>query len=380
MANEVKGRILLAEDDAVLRRSYVRLLSHAGYAVVDVEDGGAAASRLRDGGFDALVTDISMPGVDGMELLALAREADADLPIVLITASPTVATAVRAIERRVLRYLIKPFAAEELENALGDAMRVRRLATVKRAAETLVRDEARRAAASATAFTDTLEKLWMAYQPIFSCGGGATNPQRLYAYEALVRSDGALKNPAQILQTAEALDRLHDLGRVVRRRVATRAAGNGDGDVFFFVNLHPRDLVDDELYDRAAPLSRVASRVVLEVTERDSLEGVDGLATRLEKLRALGYRIALDDLGAGYAGLASFIELRPEIVKLDMALIRGLDTDKARHAIVANLRTLCVELGCLVVAEGVETAGEREALVNLGFQLLQGYHLGRPQR
>ncbi len=375
MKLEVKGKILLAEDDAVLRRSYVRLLHLAGYEVVDVEDGAAAAELLRDGLFDALVSDISMPGVDGMELLALAREADADLPIVLITASPSVATAVRAIERRVLRYLIKPFAADELESALADAMRLRRLATVKRAAEALVRDEARRADASASAFTDTLEKLWMAYQPIVDC-----TRREVYAYEALMRSDGELKNPATILQAAEALDRVHELGRVVRRRVAARVAGESDAALCFFVNLHPRDLCDDELFDPAAPLSKVAARVVLEVTERDSLEGIEGLATRLQRLRGLGYRIALDDLGAGYAGLASFIELRPEIVKLDMALIRGLDRDKARHTVVSNMRALCAEFGCLVVAEGVETEGERDALIHIGFQLLQGYHFGRPQR
>ena len=371
----VKGRILLADDDAVLRRSYVRLLNRAGYEVVDVEDGRAAAARLHEGQFDALVSDISMPGVDGMELLTLAREADADLPIVLITASPSVATAVRAIERRVLRYLIKPFQTEELESALGDAMRLRRLAVVKRAAEALVRDEAKRADASASALTDTLEKLWMAYQPIFDC-----KRQQLYAYEALMRSDGELKNPLAILKAAEALDRIHELGRVVRRRVAARVAEAGEETPFFFVNLHPRDLVDDELFDPKAPLSLVAGRIVLEVTERDSLDDVEGLSSRLQRLRALGYRIALDDLGAGYAGLASFIELQPEIVKFDMALIRGLDADKARHTVVSNMRTLCAEFGCLVVAEGVETVGERDALLQIGFELLQGYYLGRPQR
>ncbi|HEX4460258.1 MAG TPA: response regulator, partial [Polyangia bacterium] len=84
-----RGRILLAEDDAGLRRSYVRLLKRAGFEVEDVEDGASAAWQLRGDRFDALLSDISMPGVDGMELLKLAREADEELPIVLMTAQPT---------------------------------------------------------------------------------------------------------------------------------------------------------------------------------------------------------------------------------------------------------------------------------------------------
>ena len=148
------------------------------------------------------------------------------------------------------------------------------------------------------------------------------------------------------------------------------------GDVF--VNLHPLDLIDDDLLDPHAPLSLFASRVVLEVTERASLERVSEVPSRIRNLRAKGYRIAIDDLGAGYAGLTSFTALTPEIVKIDMSLIHGLDRDPVKRKLVTSIASLCLDLGILVVAEGIETEEERSAAAAAGCGLLQGFLMGRP--
>jgi EAL domain-containing protein (putative c-di-GMP-specific phosphodiesterase class I) len=92
-----------------------------------------------------------------------------------------------------------------------------------------------------------------------------------------------------------------------------------------FVKVHPSDLEDPDLLSSRGILSPFASRVVLEITERSGLEQVAGVGCRLKRLRELGYRIALDDIGAGYSGLSSLAHLEPEIVKVDMSLIRGVD-------------------------------------------------------
>jgi len=144
------------------------------------------------------------------------------------------------------------------------------------------------------------------------------------------------------------------------------------------VNLHPADLADPELYLADAPLARFASRIVLEITERASLEAVPDVSARMAELRTRGYRIAVDDLGAGYAGLNYFASLRPDIVKIDMSLTRGVDVDPVRAKVVQSLVNLSHELGMLVVAEGVETVGERDTLVAMGCNYLQGYLLARP--
>ncbi len=100
----------------------------------------------------------------------------------------------------------------------------------------------------------------------------------------------------------------------------------------------------------------------------------------MAKLKSLGFQIAIDDLGAGYAGLTSFTQLQPEIAKLDMSLVRGVDADSRRQSIIRSMKKLCDELGILVVAEGVQTAAERDKLAELGCDLLQGYLFARPER
>ena len=97
-------------------------------------------------------------------------------------------------------------------------------------------------------------------------------------------------------------------------------------------------------------------------------------------LRRLGYRIAVDDLGAGYAALGALAMLEPDVVKLDMSLVRDLDRHPTKRRVVGAIATLCRELGSKVVAEGVETAIERKVLVELGIDLLQGYLFAKPAR
>ena len=134
----------------------------------------------------------------------------------------------------------------------------------------------------------------------------------------------------------------------------------------------------DQLYDPEAPLSRHARRVVLEVTERAGLDAIPELANRLSRLRGLGYRVAIDDLGEGYAGLTSLARVAPEFVKLDMSLVRGIDASTAQQKIIASTVQLSRALGSDIIAEGVETAAERDALVAIGLDLLQGYLIARP--
>jgi EAL domain-containing protein (putative c-di-GMP-specific phosphodiesterase class I) len=117
---------------------------------------------------------------------------------------------------------------------------------------------------------------------------------------------------------------------------------------------------------------------VLEVTERGRIDAVSDLNARIERLRALGYRIAVDDFGAGYAALNSFASLHPDVAKIDMALVRGVDRDPYRRTLVASVNAMCRDLGILVVAEGIETEAERATLVDLGCDLLQGFLIGMP--
>jgi EAL domain-containing protein (putative c-di-GMP-specific phosphodiesterase class I) len=144
------------------------------------------------------------------------------------------------------------------------------------------------------------------------------------------------------------------------------------------MSLHSRDLLDESLFSPDQPLTAIASRVVLEITERAALDDVEDARDRVARLRKLGYRIAVDDLGAGYAGLTSFVTLEPEYVKLDVSLVRGIDQQPMKRSLVRSITQLCRELGFEVVAEGVETCAERDVVVDCGCDLVQGFLIAKP--
>ena len=99
---------------------------------------------------------------------------------------------------------------------------------------------------------------------------------------------------------------------------------------------------------------------------------------RLAVLRKLGYALAVDDLGAGYAGLSAFTMIRPEVAKIDMSLVRGVDADPTKQRLIQAMVGVCSEMGISVVMEGVETREERDTLLSLGSDLLQGYLFAKP--
>jgi EAL domain-containing protein (putative c-di-GMP-specific phosphodiesterase class I) len=202
----------------------------------------------------------------------------------------------------------------------------------------------------------------------------------VFAHEALVRNEEpTLRNPGDLFDAAERLNRLRDLGRAIRAHVARTMTEYPDvGNVF--VNVHTADLDDETLFDPSSPLSQQAGRVVLEITERAALDRVRDLTNRMASLRKLGFRIAVDDLGAGYAGLTSFAQLEPDVVKVDMSLIRNVDSSATKRKVVGTVIALCRDLGITLIAEGIETERERETLIALGGDLCQGYLFARPGR
>ena len=370
-----RGKILLIDDESIVLSAYGRALREAGFNVEQIASGTEGIAALRAGTFDLVICDVGLAGASGIDVLRAAHAHDPDLPVVLMTGGRSVESATEAVEHGALRYLLKPIDACLMRRTADDALRLRRIALVKRHAFELygnsVSNEESRAHLSEQ-LDCALSSLHMAFQPIVRY-----STRSIFAYEALVRTEHeCLRRPDRLFKVAEELQRVHEVGRQIRRSVAACLA-NPEAQGRVFVNLHPSDLDDPELGSPDAPLSKFAHRVVLEVTERASLEGVD-VRSRLAPLRALGYEIALDDLGAGYAGLSSFAQLRPEVVKLDMSLIRGIDTEPTKQRIVETMHSLCDGLGMLVIAEGVETRGECDTLLALGCDLLQGYLFAKP--
>lgn len=376
MAAEQKARILAVDDEEALLRYYQRAIGAGGYEVVTCERPADALNELDTSRFDVIITDLAMPGMSGIELLRAVRTRDMDVPVIIITASPALETALQAIDEGALKYLVKPVHAQELLATIERAVALGRMSRLKRQALALLQqrgDEPGDRASAAAALERALSGLTMAYQPVVDVAKGT-----VFGYEALMRtSEKAYPSPLAVLEAAERLDRLPDLGRRIRELVAAQSAQAPDG-VAVLVNLHPRDLLDEQLFDRRAPLSLVAKRVILEITERSLLEDVANPHARIARLRALGFRVAVDDLGAGYAGLNSFAQLEPDVVKLDLTLVRDIHLSSMKRSLVQAMIEVCRTLNVLLIAEGVETAAERDVLTELRCPLMQGYLFAKP--
>lgn len=208
------------------------------------------------------------------------------------------------------------------------------------------------------------------YQPIVEAGSHA-----IFGYEALCRpTHEAFGGPAELIETAEHAGRILELGRVCRT-VSMAPLSQLDG-ALMFVNLHPREL--DAALVHEKPMADFADRIVLEITETAAIADYERVREIILKLRKHGYRIALDDLGAGYAGLNSLALLAPDYVKIDMALIRGIHQKSSSRRLVKHLLEFCTGEHIPVIAEGVESEAEHDIVQQIGCPLIQGNYLAHP--
>lgn len=369
-----RDTVLLVDDEASILEVYGSLLAR-DYACVAARSVSEAQEHLRSGEVAAVLVDVMMPGADGFEMLRRVRAVDLDVPVILITGSPSLDSAIRAVERGAFRFLVKPISAQDLRAAIGAAVRQCKLARAHRqardvlGASALPADEAGRE----EWVDDVLASLQLHVHPILDL-----RDQSLFAVEGLSRFQrAALPGVEEVIHGIESAGRLAEFGRAVRNQAADlmRALPSG---AHFFVNLHPTDLLDADLYDPDSALARNAHRVVLEVTERGRVAELSDLGGRLARLRDLGFRLAVDDLGAGNNGLATFSQLEPEFVKLDRVLVQGAASNLRLYKIVMRLCQLSREMGAKIIAEGIETAAQEEAMRSAGCDFVQGWLYGRP--
>jgi EAL domain-containing protein (putative c-di-GMP-specific phosphodiesterase class I) len=217
------------------------------------------------------------------------------------------------------------------------------------------------------------DALTMVAQPITDAVTG-----QVVGYEALARFSRSEAGPVRPdLVFAEAAE----LGLGLRFEYAALAAALGllpslPTHCYLSVNLSAAAAASPECTRLLA--SAPLDRLVLELTEHDAVEDYQVVLGTLTSLRAAGLRLAIDDVGAGFASLRHILRLEPDIIKLDLSLTRAVDADPARRALVASLVGFAQELGITLVGEGVETEPQRQALLQLGVRFMQGYLMGRP--
>lgn len=217
----------------------------------------------------------------------------------------------------------------------------------------------------------------MAFQPIVE-----VETRTVFAQEALVRGadgSGAGAVLAQVSDTNRyGFDQLCRSTAIEQAALLDLTAGGASLSINFLPNAvyEPKACIRVTL-DAAMRTGLPITSIIFEFTESESINP-DHLLNILRSYRAMGFRTAIDDFGAGYAGLGLLTKFQPDIVKLDMELVRGIDTDPVKRTIVRHTLATLTELGIQPVCEGIETVGEYTALRDLGVTLMQGYLFARP--
>lgn len=215
----------------------------------------------------------------------------------------------------------------------------------------------------------------MAFQPIINLSTGV-----IFAHEALVR--GATGESAGSLLSKLDKNNLYPFDQACRV-TAVEWAAKLQVPAMLSINFMPNAVYKAETCIRttleaAKRFNFPLERIIFEVTEQEQVLDIDHLSGILRAYRKQGFMTAIDDFGAGYAGLNLLADFQPDLIKLDMQLIRNVDQDSVRQILVEATLNMCRKLNIQVIAEGIESIGELHTLRDMGVQLFQGYLLAKP--
>lgn len=214
-----------------------------------------------------------------------------------------------------------------------------------------------------------------AYQPIVNFA-----TRTIYAHEALVRGPNGESAASVLAQvTPENVYRFDQACRVKAVAGAARLGMRERLSINFLPNaVYRPEVCIRSTMEAARAHNFPTDRIIFEVTEGERVQDRAHLVNIFHEYRRFGFCTAIDDFGAGYAGLNLLAEFQPDLVKIDMDLVRNIDASAARQAIVRAVAAMCGQLGVLVLAEGIETRAERDFLAGAGIELMQGYFFSKP--
>ncbi|MBL4606545.1 MAG: EAL domain-containing protein [Pseudomonadales bacterium] len=219
------------------------------------------------------------------------------------------------------------------------------------------------------------------FQVIFSL-----KERKAYGYEALARGPykSDLYKPIALFSYAFTRGHLQALDKV-SSALALRRFERAKLSEKIFINLSPQTITSfdskiESLLNLGEAKGVPPEKVVIEVTEHFASEDLSQLISALNKYRAMGVEVAIDDFGAGYSGLRQWLDIEPDYIKLDGHFVKNVNSDKKKRLFIESVKSLTDKLGCKLIVEGIETKEEFSFISDLGVDLVQGYFIGYPQR
>ena len=380
--------VLVVDDNLANVKLLYGILERAGLRNVRAYTDSREAVDSLERPPDLALVDLHMPHLDGYAVLErlVQRAAGSYLPTVILTADASPEALRRALDTGAQDFITKPFDATEVLLRVRNLLQtsylhkelrlhnrwLRTRVDQQRAVEEVERGERAQQEARISAVLRT-QALTVVFQPVVAVDSG-----RVVGVEALSRfSAEPVRSPDVWFAEAERVGLGVDL-QLLALQHALVALEKLPPEVFLAVNVAP-GVVLDPGRRLLRMVGGVLDRLVLELTEQVPVEDYDVLNAAIAPFREGGARLAVDDTGAGYAGLRHLIALAPEVVKLDLSLTRGIDRDPARRALASALVRFGRDTGAEVVAEGVETPEELDTLRTLEVPWAQGYLIARPQ-
>ena len=384
-ADQAPWRVLIAEDDAAMRVALESLIGaderlDLVAAAADADEAIAAAIEVRP---DGCIVDVNLPGGGGPQAAREIRRQLPDAYVLALSGHEDRPTVVEMLRAGAAGYVVKGIAPEDLlaaihrtaegQSTLSPAVTD---SVVGELAEHLARDEASKRMYDAT--TDAIGRVLaegqfhMVFQPICRLRSG--HP---IGFEALARFGMEPRQPPDVWFSQAA-----DVGMLLELEIeAVKAAlptlEKLPPGSFLSVNVSPSTILSPRFLSALVATGR-GSQIVVEVTEHAPITDYGAVNAAMDRLRAHGVRLAVDDAGAGFASLRHIVQLAPDLIKIDGELTRHVGGDRSQRALTSALIAFARETGATIVAEGLETDEQISALRSLGVEVGQGFRLGRP--
>ena len=376
-------RVLLADDEPGLRTALGELLSHVERVeLIGTAPDAKEAIRIAElGRPDVALVDVRMPEGGGPHAARGISRVSPATRVIALSAYEDRANVLEMLRAGAVGYLVKGADVDELVDGIRTVAQGGTILSsevvggvVSELAGQLRREEIEQE--EGEALRGDVERfvsghgVWIVFHPIV-----ALATRRRIGLEALARFGSIpMKPPDRWFSDAAAMA----LGLPLELRTLRQALESLpkiSDDEFLAVNCSHVAAASPAFAER---IDGVEHRIVVEITEHEAVDDYGGLAAAMAPLRERGLRVAVDDVGAGYASLRHALQLAPDIVKMDLSLTRGVDRDAGKRALASALISFADETGMTIVAEGIETAGELHALKELGVRFGQGFYLAEP--